>query len=211
MDCRQAEAEVRKNNEECTVYVRTNFLVRRTRLVIAVPIIAVVAQRDITLAWNLPLLSIFLYFMYSIYLSASSQLIELARIVESPVETSLRADYNTLHKISKLKVSRWAAPLSIVTVPLLLGGATGEVLDASMRAAKIRIESPIVYIKQPYSSLVPTTLVTPVLQAPDGYLVYKGVTVLFHGFGTVTVLTFDDGQRRRTLDIPNEYIIVERG
>ena len=149
--------------------------------------------------------------MYSIYLSASSQLIELARIVESPVETSLRADYNTLHKISKLKVSRWAAPLSIVTVPLLLGGATGEVLDASMRAAKIRIESPIVYIKQPYSSLVPTTLVTPVLQAPDGYLVYKGVTVLFHGFGTVTVLTFDDGQRRRTLDIPNEYIIVERG
>lgn len=174
-------------------------------------IIIQLAQRDISLAWNLPLLSIGLYFMYSVYVSSGNQLVELARIVESPVETSWQGDYRTLHKMSKLKASRWIAPLFIVTIPLLFGGATGEVLDASMRAAKVRIESPVVYLKQPYSSLMPKMLITSTLQAPAGYVVYKGVTILFHGFGKTTVLAFADGRRRRILDVPNEYIIVELG
>jgi hypothetical protein len=45
----------------------------------AVMIIAVLSQRDLSLAWNLPLLSIALYFLFSVYVSASSQLIELMR------------------------------------------------------------------------------------------------------------------------------------
>jgi hypothetical protein len=113
--------------------------------------------------------------------------------------------------MAKLKEARRATPLFIVIVPLLLGGASGEVLDATMRAAKIRLESPIVYIKQPYSSLMPKALVASALQAPADHVPYKDVTVLFNGFGTITVLAFKDGKRRRTLDIPNEYIIVERG
>lgn len=178
--------------------------------IFAIMIIFKVAQRDLSLAWNLPLLSVGLYFMYSVYVSAGSQLIELTKVVESRVETPLRSDHSILDKVVKLKTSRWAAPLFIVTVPLLLGGVTGDLLDASMRAAKIRLESPIVYIKQPYSSLMPTVLIAPNLQSPQGYLAYHGATVLFNGFGTVTVLSFKDGDRRRTLDIPNEYIIVER-
>ena len=177
----------------------------------AVMIIVLVAQRDLTVAWNLPLLSIALYFIYSVHVSAGSQLAELTKVVESRVETPLQADYSTRNRMAKLRQSRWAAPLFIVTVPLLFGGATGEVLDASMRAAKIRLESPLVYIKQPYSSLMPKALIAPTLQAPADYVAYEGVTVLFNGFGTVTVLAFKDGGRRRTLDIPNEYIIVERG
>lgn len=177
----------------------------------AVIIIILLAQRDLSLAWNLPLLSIALYFMYSIYVSATGQLLELSRVVESRIETSMRSDYSTLNRMAKMKESRLAALLLIVTVPLLLGGATGEVLDASMRAAKIRLESPIVYIKQPYSSLMPQALIAPAVKAPPDYLVYKGVTVLFNGFGTVTVVAFKDGARPRTLDIPNDYIIVERG
>ena len=176
----------------------------------AVLIIFALAQRDLSVAWNLPLLSIALYFIYSVYASAGSQLVVLSKIVESPVETSLRADYGTRDKISKLKVARWAAPLLIVSTPLVAGGVTGEVLDASMRAAKIRIESPVIYVKQPYSSLMPKALANAALPSPSGYVVYKGVRVLFHGFGTVTVLAFKEGQRHRTLDIPNEYIIVER-
>lgn len=176
----------------------------------AIVIIFALAQRDLSMTWNLPLLSITLYFLYSIYTSANSQIIGLSKIVDSPFETSLRADYGTHDKLTKLKTARWAAPLLIVTVPLLLGGATGELLDASMRAAKIRIESPIIYVKRPYSSLMPKALVNPALQAPEGYIAYKGTRILFHGFGMVTVLAFEDGHRRRTLDIPNEYIIVER-
>lgn len=178
---------------------------------LAVVMIFMLAQRDVSLAWNLPLLSIALYFFYSIFTSANSQIVELNKIVGSRVETPSRTDYRTLHKMSTLKTSRWAAPLFIITVPLLFGGATGEVLDASMRAAKIRIESPTVYIKQPFASLMPTALIAPVPYVPDGYAAYKGVIVLFHGFGTVTVLSFNDGTQRRTLDIPNEHIIVERG
>jgi hypothetical protein len=176
----------------------------------AILMISALAQRDLTLAWNLPMLSIALYFFYSIYVSANKQLAGLVKIVESPVETSSRHDYRTLQKISKMKLSRWAAPFLIVITPLLFGGATGEVLDASMRAAKIRIEPPIAYIKKPYSSLIPQSLVNPALQAPAEYAGYKGLTVLFQGFGTVTVVRFKDGIRLRTLDIPNEYIIVER-
>lgn len=102
----------------------------------AVIIIVGLAQRDLSLAWNLPMLSIALYFLYSVYASASSQLSDLRQVVESRVETPLQSDYSTITKLAKLKVSRWAAPLFIVTIPLLFGGATGEVLDASMRAAK---------------------------------------------------------------------------
>ena len=176
----------------------------------AVLIIVQVAQRDLSLAWNLPMLSIFLYFMYSVYVSAGTQLVELTRVVNSRVETPQRSDYSVVRKMAQLKIARWAAPLSIVTVPLLVGGATGELLDASMRAAKIRLESPIVYIKQPYSSLMPKALISPALHPPADYVVFESVTVLFNGFGTVTVVAFQDGAKRRTLDIPNDYIIVER-
>nr|WP_315218814.1 hypothetical protein [uncultured Duganella sp.] len=176
----------------------------------AVIIITALAQRELPLAWMLPLLSIFLYFMYSIYLSASSQLVELARVVQSPVDTRLQSDYSTRDKMAKLKVSRWVAPFFIIAVPLLMGGATGELLDASMRAAKIRLESPVVHIKEPYSSLMPKSLVASTIQAPADYVAYEGATVLFNGFGTLTVLSFQDGIKRRTLDVPNEYIIVER-
>jgi hypothetical protein len=176
----------------------------------AVIIIVQVAQRELSLAWNLPLLSIGLYFFYSVYVSAGSQLEELSKVVESPLESPLRSDYSTHTRMAKLKVSRWVAPLFIVAAPLLLGGATGELLDATMRAAKIRIESPLVYIKQPYSTLMPTPLIAPTLQAPADYVAFDCVTILFTGFGTVTVLEFKDRGRRRTLDIPNEYIIVER-
>jgi hypothetical protein len=176
----------------------------------AILIIFALAQRDVSSAWNLPLLSIALYFIYSVYASAGNQLVKLLAIVDSPVESTLKADYGTRDKISKLKTARWAAPLCIVAVSLFAGGATGEVLDASMRAAKIRIESPIIYVKQPYSSLMPKALVNAGLQAPTGYITYEGVSILFHGFGTVTVLAFEDGHRHRTLDIPNEYIIIER-
>lgn len=112
--------------------------------------------------------------------------------------------------MAKLKVARWGAPLFMLVIPLSVGGATGEILDASMRAAKIRLDSPITYIREPYSSLMPKALVAPVPATPAGYTRYKDVIVLFHGFGTMTVLSFKDGQHRRTLDIPNEHIIVER-
>lgn len=177
---------------------------------LAVIIIVRVARREPSLAWNLPLLSITLYFIYSVFVSAGRQLVELMRVVESRVDTPLRSDFSTLNRIAKLKEARWAAPLFIVTIPLFFGGATGEILDGSMRAAKIRLESPIVYLKQPYSSLMPKALDAPTLQGPVDYVAYKDVTVLFNGFGTITVLAFKDGNRRRTLDIPNEYIIVER-
>lgn len=173
-------------------------------------IIFQLAQRDVSLYWNLPALSIFLYFMYSAFVSSSSQIVELAKVIESPVETSLRHDHRMLHRFSQMKMARWITPLSIVAITLLFSGASGEILDASMRAAKIRIESPTVYIKQPYSTLMPKTLTASGMPVPDGYQVYKHVTVLFNGFGTVTVLAFMDGQRRRTLDVPNEYVIIER-
>lgn len=176
----------------------------------AVLIIAGLAQRDIMLAWILPLLSIALYFVYSVSVSSHKQLVELGRIVDSPVDTPSRTDYGTHQRIAKLKVSRLAGPTLIVTTSLFFGGATGEVLDASMRAAKIRIESPTVYIKQPYASLMPKALVSATVQAPTDYVAYKDVTVLFHGFGTVTVLAFRDGPRQRTLDIPNDHLVVER-
>jgi hypothetical protein len=176
----------------------------------AVLIIVGLAQRDIMLAWNLPLLSIALYFVYSVSVSSHKQLVELGRIVDSPVDTPLRTDYGTHQRIAKLKVSRLAGPTLIVTTSLFFGGATGEVLDASMRATKIRIESPTVYIKQPYASLMPKALISATVQAPTDYVAYKDVTVLFHGFGTVTVLAFRDGSRQRTLDIPNDHLVVER-
>ncbi|MNJ78231.1 hypothetical protein D3C77_759200 [compost metagenome] len=79
-----------------------------------------------------------------------------------------------------------------------------------MRLAQVRIEHATIYVKAPYNTLVPDTLLAKEVRILEGYKAYSGVTVLFKGFGNTTVISFEDGDLKRQLDVPNDQIIVEK-
>lgn len=79
-----------------------------------------------------------------------------------------------------------------------------------MRLAQVRIEHATIYVKAPYNALVPDTLLAKEAKVLEGYKAYAGVSVLFKGFGSTTVISFADGDLKRQLDVPNDQIIVEK-
>ncbi|MFZ3003933.1 MAG: hypothetical protein WA071_26710 [Undibacterium umbellatum] len=80
----------------------------------------------------------------------------------------------------------------ILIVPLLIGGISGQLLEASMRAAHIRIEKTSIYLKEPYATLLPKSLSKSSLNTPKDYLMFDEIKILFTGFGKTTVITFPD-------------------
>lgn len=95
-------------------------------------------------------------------------------------------------------------------MPMLVGGVSGQLLDAAMRAANVRIEKSTIYVKEPYSSLLPKSLISKSQIAPKEYMAFDGLVVLFKGFGKTTVISFADGVTARKLEIPNDQLIIEK-
>jgi hypothetical protein len=113
-----------------------------------------------------------------------------------------------------LRIGRFSQGLTfgdslLLVMAAICFGAVASLFVCNLVSLGIML-SPTVHIKQPYASLMPKALVSATVQAPTDYVAYNDVTVLFHGFGTVTVLAFRDGPRQRTSDIPNDYLVVER-
>ncbi|MCY0858769.1 hypothetical protein [Cupriavidus sp. D39] len=94
-------------------------------------------------------------------------------------------------------------------MPLLLGRVSGQILDAAMRFAKVRLEHPAIFVKSPYALMLPNNLVSKEHGSLAEYTRFDGTVVLFNGFGKNTIVSFPDGETTRTLKIPNDQIIVE--
>jgi hypothetical protein len=112
-------------------------------------------------------------------------------------------------KAGKQKNAYLVSITVVMLMPLAIGGVSGLLMDGAMRMAQVRIEHAAVYVKAPYSALMPDALVAKEAKAPEGYKAYAGVTVQFKGFGNTTVIAFKDGGLQRQLDVPNDQIIVE--
>lgn len=167
-------------------------------------------RRDIVAYWNLPLLSIALYVFYSIAKAAGAKYRSHERllntIIELPEKETLRRSGGTEKEKDAYLVSLWMVMLT----PLIVGGVSGQLIDGAMRLAQIRVENATIYIKAPYNTLMPNGLIARDVRTPENYIAYSRVTAQFRGFGNSTVIAFLDEKVKRQLDIPNDYIIVEK-
>lgn len=177
--------------------------------IFAVVIILVFGSRDSSVYWSLPSLAVGLYLFYSIYLSCGKKIKEIETIKNARVHTKAKDNVAQLGDVEKLRAGQVFSLATILIVPLLLGGVSGQLLDAAMRAAHVRIEKAVIYVKEPYSTLLPKSLVSRDQASPKDFTVFDGTVVLFKGFGKTTVISFADGTTTKKLEIPNDQIIVE--
>lgn len=175
----------------------------------AILLIWLFGKRDMVAYWNLPLLSIALYIFYSIAKSAGDQYRQHEHLLASVIVTAEKGELQNYDKAGKLKSAYLVSIAVVMLTPLIIGGVSSLGVDGAMRMAQVRIEHAAVYVKAPYSALIPDTLIIKEVKAPDGYKAYADVTVQFKGFGNTTVISFKDGALRRQLDVPNDQIIVE--
>lgn len=172
-------------------------------------IIFLLGSHDPDVYWKLPSLSVILYLFYSGYLSCGNKIKKIETIKNSVVHTDEKENIAQFGDLEKLRRGQLFSLGTILVVPLLLGGVSGQLLDAAMRTAHVRIERPVIYVKEPYSSLLPKSLISKVRGAPKDFTAFDETVVLFRGFGRTTVISFPDGATMRKLEIPNDQVIVE--
>lgn len=153
--------------------------------------------------------ALLLYVMYSLFQSCGKKLKKISEIRNSLLDSPHKEKIADLGDPSQLRAVRLLAAGMIVFSPLLLGQIGAPVLAGAMRFAKIRIEQPAVYLKPPYSLMLPNELRDKAEPTLGEYARFDGIKVLFSGFGKTTVIAFPDHSIERSLKIPNDQIIVE--
>lgn len=172
-------------------------------------IILALGSQDSTAYWNLPMLSVGLYLFYSVYVSSGNKIKRIEAVKNTVLHTDEKENVVQLGDPEKLRRVQLFSLSTILVLPLLVGGVSGQLLDAAMRTAHVRVEKPIIYVKEPYSSLLPKALTSKSRNVPKDYTAFDGTLVLFKGFGKTTVVSFPDGTATRKLEIPNDQIIIE--
>lgn len=177
--------------------------------IFAVILIVAFGKQEHSAYWNLPLLSIALYFFYSIFHSSGKKLRAIHYVENAILHTEDKNNLANLGNPEHLRRSQWISLAAVLVMPLLLGHVSGQLLDAAMRFGKIRVEHPTIYVKSPYALMLPKNLVPAEHTGLADYTRFDGTVVLFNGFGKNTVISFPDAGVVRTIRIPNDYIIVE--
>jgi hypothetical protein len=175
----------------------------------SVIIIWVLGSKEPTALWNLPMLSVGLYAFYSVYVSSGNKIKKIETVKNAVLHTEEKKNIAQMGDLEKLRRVQLFSLAIILVMPLFIGGVSGQLLDATMRAAHVRVETPVIYVKEPYSSLLPKFLASKNQNVPKDYTAFDGTIVLFKGFGRTTVISFFDGNAARKLEIPNEQLIVE--
>jgi len=178
--------------------------------VLAILLIWGFGRHDNVAYWNLPLLSVALYILYSVVKASGTQYRGHERLLNTVIETLEKDSLQRSGDAGKAKTAYLVCLSSIMLLPLLVGGVSGQLMDGAMRIAQVRIEHATIYVKAPYNALLPDELTIKKTKVPEGYKAYTGVTVQFRGFGNTTVILFSDEDFKRQLDIPNDQIIVEK-
>jgi len=171
--------------------------------------IDVLVQYGNTAWWELLLLSISLFIFYSMYQSSGKQLLMRGSLsLWSPAPEPTLASRSISSE--ELGLIRKTAPFIIALITLILSGNSERLLEGAMKAAHIRSENSLIYIKSPYRDMIPTALnAMDVASTPD-YSAFTGVVILFTGFGTSTAIQFVDKGVAHQLDVPNDHLIIVR-
>ncbi|WP_439854762.1 hypothetical protein [Pseudomonas yamanorum] len=167
-------------------------------------------KRDPAAYMSLPLLPIAIYLFYSIARSAGADYRREDRLARTTIVTTESEGLAHSNIADGHKTAYFVSASILIFLPLLFGGVTGQLADGAMRLAQVRVEKAVVYVKAPFSTLLPAELNAVDIRAPEGYKAFRDVTVLFQGFGTTTAIGFKDNDRSRQVDLPNESLIVEK-
>jgi hypothetical protein len=166
---------------------------------------AVSPQLNISL-WLLPVLLFGAYWIYTsttLKIHDAQEALDSRLVLDESEQRVLKAILSTQRGIKYLMLS------VIIALPLILGGMTSKLIELSMHAANIRIKNSIVYVKEPYASLIGSEWSSKQKKLAD-YKAFSDLTVLLTGYGTMTVVSFEDGDKTRTLQIPNDHLIIEK-
>lgn len=177
--------------------------------IFAIFFIFILGGNEPTAYWNLPLVSITLYILYSAYQSNGSKLNKLISLESAVIHTNEKDKIHEIGCPNNIRKNQMLIITAMFAIPLLIGGVSGQLLDAAMRAAHVRVDNSIIYVKEPYSSLIPAHLEITSDGIPDGYKKFKGILISFKGFGKTTVINFTENKKTRQLEIPNESLIAE--
>ncbi len=167
-------------------------------------------KRDPITYINLLPLPVAIYLFYSIARSAGADYRREDRLARATIVTTESERLTHANSADGHKTAYFVSASILIILPLLFGGVTGQLADGAMRLAQVRVEKAVIYVKVPFSTLLPAELYAADLQTPEGYQAFRDVTVLFQGFGTSTAIGFRDSDRSRQLDLPNESLIVEK-
>lgn len=139
--------------------------------------------------------------MWSIYLQNHRDIFKLEN-----------KEANSDDDIKRLKNLNSAQPFIVViflTLPLLVGGVTGKLLDGAMRLANIRKEATVVHIKKPYVTYAfEYGLAGEKSIFGSEYSKYKDATILFSGFGRNIVIEMKKTTGTVSLVIPSDYVYI---
>lgn len=171
--------------------------------VVAIILIFKLGEKEPFLYFSLSILTVGLYLFYSIYMSCAEKIKNNHALV-TDVNKSMTNKFECEHNKRVQLISLFV----IVFTPLFASGISGAILDAAMRATNIRIESSTVYIKEPYSSLIPKDLILDNLMTPKEYIALNKATILFTGFGKNTIISFNNDSKVEKIKIPNDHIII---
>ncbi|KAB7681707.1 hypothetical protein [Plesiomonas shigelloides] len=176
--------------------------------VVAIILIFKLGEKEPFLYFSLSTLTIGLYLFYSIYMSCAEKIknetLKNNHALVIDVNKSMTNKFECEHNKRVQLISLFI----MVFAPLFASGISGAILDAAMRATNIRIESSTVYIKEPYSSLIPKDLILDNLMTPKEYIALNKVTILFTGFGKNTIISFNNDSKVEKIKIPNDHIII---
>jgi hypothetical protein len=175
--------------------------------IFAISTILLLGRNNENAYWNLPLLAVAMYFCYSTYSSAGEKIKELRKNVNSlvQIDSTMASGKEKLENLWKAQVISLGMMLAM---PVFVSGVTGQLLDAAMRGAHIRIEKSNILVKTPYSALLPAVRRAKKQVVPEQYVEFENLSVLFTGLGTATVVSFIEDGKEKQLEIPNDSMIL---
>ncbi len=149
----------------------------------------------------LALLPLALYMVYSGYTDTTNKIKKLER----SAKTFTLAGQNFNNELDGLKQQRLIIGALLIAIPLIVGGVTTDLLKKSMQLAKIRIENATIYVKSPFSNILPNPLDSKL----SDFKKFEHVTITFRGVGSTTLVEASDEDTYIKLEIPNDSIIIE--
>jgi hypothetical protein len=125
------------------------------------------------------------------------------------VKSQLTALEDRQSKIKKVSL------LLILIAPAFISGSFSFLLDAAMRLANIRIDSPsiLVYVNNDYAELIPSEIARNEFSPKKpNYQAFSNVQVLFTGIGSSSYISYKSESEKTacSLAIPNDKLIIIR-
>ncbi len=174
----------------------------------AVLLIFILGKRDVNAYWNLPLLSIGMYFFYSIYLSLGEKIKNLELSARAIVKADAE-DLTATYKVENWRKAQMTILFMLLAMPLFFSGVAGLLLEVAMVQAHIRVEKSAVFVKEPYATLMPVELKAAAQPLANQYVKFENVAILFKGLGTITIVSFKKGNVDKQLEIPNDQLLLD--